>query len=181
MSNFLAWVDLETTGLDPNKDNILEFGTVITNLNLEPVTSYGAFLVKSLLDWEQHDTVVQEMHKESGLKKDLDSGYCFSTTDLDIVLKDWFGLFKENNDVERLYLAGSSIQFDHSFMVVHLPLTEKLFHHRLVDASLFKIIAEMKNLDITHTKVEPKHRVMSDIMSSINLFAAGLSWFHNES
>lgn len=135
----MFWLDIETTGLDPKEDFILEVGVVIYDLDFEIVDS-GCWAVK------QHNPhwpsrmpdFVNEMHTKSGLLDRLSRPEECAT--LPYIghaiqgLKKDYNLGLDGTDP----ICGSSVQFDRNFLEQHLPAVLTGFSYRNIDVSTLK-------------------------------------------
>lgn len=167
----MIFVDIETTGLDPATDVILEVGMALVHpdtFKVEAVTS-RLVSVPNLADVVASvDRVVLDMHNESGLWAELRQGLTNRVTSLDIyfanVVKAW-------SDGEKLPMVGNSVHFDRAFLKVHMPQTEAAFHYRNIDLSGIREAVRLWAPDrLAVIPVDKKkHRALSDIDDSINL------------
>lgn len=156
--NRINWIDLETTGLDPEKDVILEMALVITDGDLNELAC-GSWLI------EQPDARFQpgayEMHKASGL---LDS-----TAPKETATSVSFYMSRAMSDYgsKGAPLGGNSPQFDRRFIRHHMPMLNLELSHRHFDTSTLLQAAHTWGLDLPDP--EPEHRAMSDIRRSIEI------------
>lgn len=159
--NKLLFLDLETTGLEPTEDKILEVAAVVVDSDLNPLASF----VRTVKHDEPlaFDKWAQRQHEESGLLKD-----CYMTgLPLRIVEYDLYMWLAEQFEVqEKVHLAGNSIHFDRSFIKQYMPTFEARLHHRMFDVSTLKVFWEMKNLPPA-PRSEILHRALSDCYGSI--------------
>lgn len=169
----LIWADLETTGLEPDKCNILEVAVAIASLEapFDHQHVYQAVTHLSASDISGLDPFIVNMHNKSGLLMEcLASSLLISQVEtqlLDII--PWV----ENKD-ERPILAGSSIHFDHSFITHHMPTLAKRLSHRHYDVSAFKLFAQSKGM-AKFPKAEA-HRAKDDIDESVSHAKACDAW-----
>lgn len=122
----LIWIDLETTGDDPNKDVILEVGWMVTDhYDLAVLDEGNSQVIFQTFPYKDLVTVaaVWEMHHKSGLFTDLDDPehpkMSLVSTEMEILWAlDGFG--DENT---KWILAGSGVsQLDAHFIRRHMPL-----------------------------------------------------------
>lgn len=128
----LAWVDLETTGLDPQNDVILEIGVQLTLDDLTFVNSDSAviqhFGTLALPD------LVQKMHTKNGLLAELRYGEPLAEAELRMI-----ALLQALPEPSPM--CGSSVHFDRGFLKKHMPRLEAMFHYRNIDISTVKELA----------------------------------------
>lgn len=161
----IVWCDIETTGLDPIKDHMLELALAVTgpDLNVE----HGPWSAVMASKRAPRDERVLEMHAASGLL-DVPRSERLTLRQAETAaietLDDW-GL------PDRLLLmAGSSVHFDRSFIDRKMPRLAARFHYRLLDVSVLRIAAQ-----IWHPSAVPEfdgpaaHRAAPDILRSIAL------------
>lgn len=158
----LAWLDLETTGLEPGLGSILEIALVITTGDLVPLASFTS-LVKPVTDLTEMDDYVRQMHLGNGLLDRVHQAPRRYEVQLDAVQ------FMERNSWGKYPLAGSTVSFDRAWLNVHMPELEKKFSYRHVDVSSFKEMAHRWNPPAYRSRPQgkPAHRALADIMQSI--------------
>lgn len=152
------WIDLETTGLDPLRDVILECAAVITGPDLEPIERLHAVLHVAS---PQMSDFVREMHTKNGLLDEVRAAR-LNVLDLDeclIGIIDGYG-WADGKPI----IAGSTISFDRSFLRPHCPDTHILLHYRQLDVSSCMMLCN--DLGAKFPKAEA-HRAMPDILESI--------------
>lgn len=166
----LLWVDLETTGLHPRIDEIVEVAWTITKDDLSPhLLDTNSSLVRPTRTGFQRildNDVVREMHEKSGLLDELSKGMADGTI---MNLEAVEARIIEDIDAEvseSLVLAGSSIHFDRAFIDHWMPRLSGRLHYRLYDVSTLK--AFYKSLGVDHGVDELNaHRAASDITHSL--------------
>lgn len=169
------FLDIETTGLDPQWDSILEFGIkgYADNLEFASHHQYDT-MVKPRSTWLDRinaEPFVQAMHAESGLTEAIGKvkGQLPNTLEVQAtvlqLLEDWD--LKPNTQP----ICGSSVQFDREFLAEYMPKLEAWFHYRNIDVSTIKEIAQRWYPSLPEPDLKPqgKHRVVSDINDSVNL------------
>ena len=169
----ILWLDLETTGLNPQDDVILEVGAVLTNRLLEVKASFARWIRHDNHDelLETMPPVVLEMHKKNGLLDDIAGDKAVSFNQARQDLKSFFDRF----DVEknRVALAGQGVaHFDINFLKVHMPEIAEMFHHGLIDIShlrRFTAYAVSPRLAY-HNEVKPvrPHRALDDARAALS-------------
>lgn len=161
----LIWIDLETTGIDPVNDYILEVAWRITNDSLIPWSVTKSHVVrpsKEAYKQLQQTPFVMDMHIENGLLNDLDTMH-----DL-LLIEDVEDLILADISIvnDTWMIAGSSPHFDLSFIHEHMPRLARKLSHRIYDTStlktLFKSVGYMDDI-----RNDDKHRAASDIDNSL--------------
>lgn len=167
--DMLVWTDLETTGLNPDKDLILEIAMVVTDDHLNEL-AVGSWVTDQAQCRRLSDLhpVVQEMHLNNGLwNLSREHG-----EDMGRVRKA-MRTFLSNAGVEpaTAQLAGSTISFDRSFLRRHFPEIENHLHYRNLDVSSVNEIARRFWPDVWEKRPgkdkASNHRAMDDIRQSI--------------
>lgn len=176
----LVWIDIETTGLDPVEDEILEISLVVREHTPEGafIDSFGILVrpVHSIDDWEEF---IDNMHSESGLKADLIRQHerLHHISYADSLMDTLMSKIKERlPDIERFMLAGSSVHFDQAFLKHHCPKFMSHMSHRMIDISSLKAQFRACNIEFEVTEIEPKHRAWSDVQSSYNWYWEATQW-----
>lgn len=159
----INWIDLETTGLDPEKDVILEIAVVITDGDLNELDAWEGLMY--------HEDIrltpkVARMHVDSGLLVRLDRAHAeeegmYTGTPTPVI-----DMMRANQSLGAP-LGGSSPHFDRGFLRRHMPHLHDSLSHRHFDVSTLVQAAQTWGLDLPDP--EPAHRAMSDILRSIEL------------
>ena len=163
----LAWMDLEMTGLDPQRHTIVEVATIITDDNLE-IVAEGPDIVVHRTDEElaQMDDFVRDMHAKSGL---TDAIRASTVTADDARAQTLAFLQKHIHEVRTVPLCGNSIGTDRRFLSMQWPDIEEFLHYRSIDVSTLKELAKRWYPDALHGAPDKKttHRALDDIRESI--------------
>lgn len=172
----LAFADVETTGLDPKTDRLLEVGIVIVELPtfkiLEEAEVQFAF-DRSRYTGYIHPKVV-DMHIENGLwdaceKPEAYDDYQKMDADL--------SAFLVANGCQGSQLAGFNPSFDRGFLRERLPGLEKLFHYRNFDTNSFWLLREfIEGRDSSRAK-GCAHRAVADCKQAIQAVEEFWEWF----
>lgn len=163
----LAWMDLEMTGLNPDRDVIVEVATIITDDNLN-VIAEGPDLVMSAPDdaLAAMDTFVRTMHESSGLLERIRTAV-LSPED---ARQQTLAFLKQHIDEPRTVpLCGNSIGTDRRFLAKHWPDIETFLHYRSIDVSTIKELCRRWYPEQLAKAPEKsiKHRALDDIRESI--------------
>ncbi len=161
----LAWIDLEMTGLDPDRHVIVEIATLITDDELN-VVAEGPELVVSASE-EQLSKMVVEMHTASGLLDRIKE----STLTIAEAEAQTLAFLKEHIEKERTVpLCGNSIGMDRRFLAKQMNDVEEFLHYRSVDVSTLKELARRWNPEALQAAPHKgaDHRAMADIKESLN-------------
>jgi oligoribonuclease len=166
-SDRLVWIDLEMSGLNADRERILEIATIVTNGGLE-VLAEGPELVvhqpDSLLD--AMDAWNREHHGKSGLTARVRASEVSEAEAERLTLE-----FVRAHVPERSApLAGNSIHQDRIFLARYMPALEGYLHYRNVDVSTVKELVRRwspKAYEGRPTK-RAKHRALDDIRESID-------------
>ncbi|MEO6713450.1 MAG: oligoribonuclease [Mycobacteriales bacterium] len=167
MKDRLVWVDLEMTGLDPDKDVIVEIAVLITDSDLVPVGEGLDIVIHAPADvLDGMDDVVRDMHARSGLT----DAVLASTVSLEEAAAQSLGYIREHvPNLRSAPLCGNSIATDRGFLIKYMPDIDKHLHYRMIDVSSIKELARR-----WHPKIYQKapvkgggHRALADILESV--------------
>lgn len=163
----LVWIDCEMTGLDPNKDHILEIAVIVTDKDLN-VLAEGPNLVihqsnevlSSMGEWcVQH-------HGESGLTEKVKNSK-LSLKDCENQVLEFV---QEWTPKGKCPLAGNSIGQDAKFLEKYMPNLMNHLHYRIVDVTSVKELVKRWYPGAYYGKPSKKlaHRALDDILESID-------------
>ena len=161
----LIWIDLEMTGLDPERDRIIEMATIITDSDLNVLAEGPVIAV------HQSDEVLAGMddwntrtHGQSGLtqrvrESRIDEAQAQAQTLA--FIEQWVPRGKSP-------ICGNSIGQDRRFLVRYMPQLEDYFHYRNLDVSTLKELASRWAPAVRDSFVKTgTHQAMDDIRESI--------------
>ncbi|MBR3319257.1 oligoribonuclease [Candidatus Saccharibacteria bacterium] len=158
----LLWIDLEMTGLDPEKDRILEVAAIATGWDLKPIKTYQG-IIKVDEDIIKSRMVGDFWEKNTDSYKSLVSQNTNGKPSQKI--EQELLQFLDENFGEEIYLAGNSIHQDRKFIDREMPELSKRLHYRMLDVSAWKIYFENA---LKKKFIKPEnHRAISDIEGSI--------------
>jgi oligoribonuclease len=159
-------MDLEMTGLEPERHVIVEIATLVTDDDLTLVAE-GPDLVIHASDVElaEMGDFVTEMHTSSGLLPAIRASR-ISVADAEA---QTLAFLRQHVPSGTIPLAGNSIGTDRRFLQTYMPTLESFFHYRNVDVSTIK---ELGNRWFpTEMRARPDkataHRALDDIRESI--------------
>lgn len=164
----LLWIDLEMTGLDPERDRILEVAAIATDWGLEELAQYeGIVKVDEKLIKERMVGEFWEKNRKSrdGLIEQNEHGKTAGKIEdeLLVFVDEWFG--------KEIILAGNSIHQDRKFIDREWPRLAKRLHYRMLDVSAWKVYMEgARGQKFTKRDL---HRALDDIRGSIE----ELKWY----
>lgn len=171
----LLWIDLEMTGLDPEKDRILEVAAIATGWDLEVLQDKEGnraemTAVVKVPDELMRERMVGEFWEKNaesrdGLMRQNAEGENVKEVEQRLLefMDEWFG--------KEIILAGNSIHQDRKFIDREWPGVSQRLHYRMLDVSAWKVVFEGK-YGKRFTKREA-HRALDDIQGSIE----ELKWY----
>ena len=161
----LVWIDLEMTGLDTDRDGILEIATVVTDAQLD-VLAEGPDLAIAhpLATLEAMDDWNRAQHGKSGLwRRVLEEG-----VPLDEAEQRTLAFLREWVPERASPMCGNSICQDRRFLHRLMPRLEAHFHYRNLDVSTLKELARRWAPQVLEGFCkESTHTAMSDVHDSI--------------
>ncbi|HEU5187132.1 MAG TPA: oligoribonuclease [Candidatus Saccharimonadales bacterium] len=162
----LLWLDLEMTGLNPQKDRIVEVGAIVTGWDFTQIASFEsgvhheADVLKKLFG--NNPWAVARPHNTQELI-DLSLKSPSQQRVEDELLTLVAAHFLPN---EPVLLAGNSIHMDRLFIRHWWPRLEARLHYRMLDVSAWKVVMQGKYA--TEFKKQEAHRALGDISESID-------------
>lgn len=163
----LVWMDLEMTGLEPDKHVIVEIATLITDDQLQVIAEGPDLVIHASEEELSHmGDFVTSMHTRSGLLPQIQA----STISVAEAQAQTLAFIKEHvKEARAVPLCGNSIGTDRRFLQEYMPELEAYLHYRNVDVSTIKELAKRWYPTVLE-KAEAKettHRAMDDIKESI--------------
>lgn len=157
-------MDLEMTGLDPDRCAIVEVATLVTESDLTLVAEGPELVIfQPESELAKMDAVVTTMHTRSGLIERIRA----SKVSLAEAEQATAAFIAAHVDVGKSPLAGNSVWKDKQFLEKHMPLVVAQLHYRIVDVSTVKELARRWYPDAPPPKKADSHRALEDIKESI--------------
>lgn len=162
---YLVWIDMEMTGLNPKVDHIIEIATLITDgdLNLiaegpELIIHQEAALFDTMDDW------CKEHHTKSGLWEQV----LKSKISLEEAERQTLQFIQKYVKPKTSPLCGNTVWQDRRFLYEYMPKLEDYLHYRIIDVSTLKELAKRWYDDkATFKKESNAHRALADIKESV--------------
>ena len=162
----LIWIDLEMTGLDTDRDAILEIATIVTDSQLniiaegpELAIAHPLSVLEAMDDWNRNQ------HGKSGLwRRVLEEGVGLADAEARTVsfLAEWV-------PARTSPMCGNSICQDRRFLHRLMPLLEQHFHYRNLDVSTLKELASRWAPQVlAGVRKQSAHTALSDVRDSID-------------
>ena len=161
----LVWIDMEMTGLDPDKDRIIEVAAVVTDPDLNILAEGPVFAIHqsdALLDGM--DAWNKGTHGRSGL---IDRVKASTVTEAQ-ASAELITFLKKYVPAGKSPMCGNSICQDRRFMVRGMPELEAFFHYRNLDVSTLKELCKRWKPELAAGfKKHQMHTALADIIESI--------------
>jgi oligoribonuclease len=165
----LIWLDCEMTGLDPERDRIIEIAVVVTGANLEPRIEGPALPIhQSDAQLDLMDAWNKGTHGKSGLTEKVRAS-TITEADAERQILEFIMRY-----VPKLGspMCGNSIGQDRRFLVKYMPTLEAWFHYRNLDVSTLKELARRWRPEVyTSFKKRQLHTALADVHESIDELA----------
>jgi oligoribonuclease len=164
-NNNLIWIDLEMTGLDPERDYIIEIATIVTDVHLTILAEGPVFAI------HQDDKILNGMdewntrqHNQSGLVERV-KGSQIKEIEAE---KKTIAFLQQYVEKGKSPMCGNSICQDRRFLCKYMPELASFFHYRNLDVSTLKELAMRWHPKLMQglTK-QSKHLALDDIKDSI--------------
>ncbi|KAJ2950944.1 hypothetical protein O0L34_g5316 [Tuta absoluta] len=162
----IVWVDLEMTGLDIEKDHIMEIACLVTDADLNVVAKVPSIII------HQPDDILKDMnqwcvrqHGESGLTEACRK----SKISIQDAEKQILEFVSKHVPEKKCPLGGNSVYMDRLFLRKYMPTLNEYLHYRIIDVSTIKELAK-RWYPKEFSKIPQKkfsHRTLDDILDSI--------------
>lgn len=160
----LIWIDLEMTGLNPEKDVILEIATIVTDSQLNEVAQGPSSIINhSDAALQNMDEWVFDQHTQSGLIQQVQH----SKISLADAQQQTLDFIKQHCEPEISPLCGNSVWQDKAFLQKYMPELVNFFHYRIIDVSTLKELAQRWYTQVPEFEKKDAHRALDDIKESI--------------
>ena len=162
----LVWIDCEMSGLDPDKERLIEIAVIVTGPNLEPRIEGPVLVIHQsdeLLD--RMDAWNKGTHGRSGL---IDKVRASTLTEAQAEqqILDFLARYVPKNTSP---LCGNTISQDRRFLVNYMPKLEAFFHYRNIDVSTLKELAKRWRPQLHSAfKKQQSHTALADVHESID-------------
>lgn len=164
MSNIIPWIDIETTGLNPAIDSILQVAVITTNHNLEEIARYDWIIKqdnpKKIA--EITDSVVMEIHTETGLWERTLSPEAKPLSTVDKELAELLAEIKGDGKW-GVKFAGNSVDFDKKFIQANMPKSKPLISHQVIDMSAVLQFMRVIGKPVPLPRHSNDHNALNDI------------------
>ncbi len=164
-SDNLIWIDMEMTGLDPEKERIIEVATVVTDSQLNIIAEGPVFAVHQADELlHKMDSWNTKQHNASGLVARVKASKV-SEAEAEAATIEFL---KKYVPAGRSPMCGNTIYQDRRFLKRYMPELDKYFHYRLLDVSTLKELAlRWAPRVYSGVQKEAKHLALDDILESI--------------
>jgi oligoribonuclease len=161
----LVWMDMEMTGLDPDRDSILEVAALITDDELNVIAEGPVFAIAQpeavlagMDDWNQRT------HGESGLLERVRrEGVSMAEAELRML-----EFIKIHVAEKTAPLCGNTVWQDRRFLYRYMPVLEAWLHYRIIDVSTLKELARRWRPEVASGfKKQGSHTALADIRESL--------------
>ena len=161
----LVWIDLEMTGLDPERDVIIEIATLVTDSQLTLIAEGPELAIhqpESILagmdEWNQTH------HKASGLLERVRA----SKVSMAEAQAQTLAFLTQHVEENTAPLCGNSVWQDRRFLSRYMPDLEAFLHYRLIDVSTLKELAARWHPQLLKgVQKKNAHTALSDIRESV--------------
>jgi len=161
----LVWVDMEMSGLDPEKERILEVALIVTDPELNVIAEAPVYVIhqsEALLD--SMDAWNKGTHGKSGLIDRVKASHVTEEMAEAALIK----FLRSYVSKGKSPLCGNTIGQDRRFMVKYMPKLEAFLHYRNIDVSTLKELARRWRPELVDGfKKAQKHTALADILESI--------------
>ena len=164
-SQNLVWIDLEMTGLSPEKDVIIEIASIVTDAQLNLIAEGPVIAVKqSLQRLAAMDEWNTKTHTDSGLVNRVKAS-TISTAEAE---EQTLAFIRQHVPGNHSPLCGNSICQDRRFLARYMPRLESYLHYRNLDVSSIKeLVVRWRPELLNGFRKQNTHKAIDDIRESI--------------
>ena len=161
----LIWIDLEMTGLDPERDRIIEIATLVTDAHLNILAEGPTIAVhQSDAQLALMDDWNVRTHTGSGLVERVKA----SPFDDNAAQQQTIEFLREWVPEGKSPICGNSVGQDRRFLFKYMPELEEYFHYRYLDVSTLKELARRWKPEVlSGFKKQNTHQALDDIRESV--------------
>ncbi|SDU82654.1 oligoribonuclease [Arcanobacterium phocae] len=173
MSNFpaqntpIVWIDCEMTGLDLERDALVEIAVVVTDAELNPLDNGLDVVIKPPAEAVANmNDFVRNMHTKTGLIERWERGMTLAQAESECLAY----IKRFVPDARKAPLGGNSVGTDRTFLARDVPALVEHLHYRVVDVSSIKELAK-RWFPRTYFAAPEKtgnHQALGDIYDSID-------------
>jgi oligoribonuclease len=162
----LIWIDLEMTGLYPDRDRIIEIAVVVTDAQITSRVEGPVFAIhQSDATLDAMDAWNRATHGRSGLIERV-KGSEIDEAHAQAQIIEWLSQYVKAG---KSPMCGNSICQDRRFLANHMPALEAFFHYRNLDVSTLKELARRwKPAALEGIKKAQSHTALADVHESID-------------
>jgi oligoribonuclease len=162
----LVWLDCEMTGLEPERERIIEIAVIVTSPDLAVRVEGPVFAI------HQADALLNGMdawnkgtHGKSGLIDKVKA----STVNEEQAQSELIAFMSQYVPANGSPMCGNTISQDRRFLVKYMPKLEAFFHYRNLDVSTLKELAKRWNPQVYSSfKKQQRHTALADVHESID-------------
>jgi oligoribonuclease len=163
-NKYLIWIDLEMTGLDPERHVIIEIATIITDDQLDIVAqgpeiaiNYPESILSSIDEWSH------KQHQSSGLLNRVKT----SSFNCRQAEQETLNFLRRHCNEGQCPLCGNSVWQDRRFLIKQMPRLEAFLHYRNIDVSSIKDLARRWYPSLPPFRKQKTHLALGDIKESL--------------
>jgi oligoribonuclease len=166
VNDLLVWMDCEMTGLDLDRDELVEVAALVTDAELNVLGEGVDLVIKpSQTALDQMGEFVRGMHAASGLLDVLADGLTMAEAESRVL-----EYVREHvPEARKAPLAGNTIGTDRAFLARYMPTLESYVHYRNVDVSSIKELVRRWYPRVYYSSPAKSgnHRALADVQESI--------------
>tara|TARA_A100001234_G_scaffold210301_1_gene209910 strand:+ start:37 stop:576 length:540 start_codon:yes stop_codon:yes gene_type:complete len=160
----LVWIDLEMTGLNIERESIIEIATIVTDSELNILAQgpnlairVDEKLIEGMDEWNTTH------HFGSGLVERIRN----EGVSLDIAEKETLDFLEKWVEPNTAPLCGNSVWNDRRFLEKEMPKVAEFLHYRMIDVSTIKELARRWYPEVGKYDKKASHLALDDILESI--------------